>query len=235
MNVTTLFERIAGKQHERRKQRIDNYRELVAAIASGKEPDADEVEATLAHAGKSLEELRQAVGLFQKRTELKAKVAAIPNLDAEQQEVQRQIAKADDALADAEQRHDEATAPLYGRLQQIKATLSHAESAKRELYHTCDDPQCRRLLDENAAEADKLRQRYSDLQSQASDLDYQAKKQLDQADRELGYADADHRRKQAAVFQKQAAALRRTGDAVAQELNAVGKRREQIEQQMRDF
>jgi len=235
MNVMELFEKIAGKQHERRKQRIDGYRELVAAIASGKEPDAEEVEATLAQAGKSLDELRQAVALFQKRTELKAKVAAMPKLEAEQQEVQRQISQADDALADAEQRHDEVTAPLYGRLQQIKATLSDAESAKRELYHTCDEPHFRRLLDENAAEIEKLRQRNSDLQSQASDLDYQAKKQLDQADRELGYADADQRRKQAAVFQKQAAALRRTLDAVVQELNAVGKRREQIEQQMRDF
>jgi hypothetical protein len=61
MSVMELFDRIASKQRERRQQRVEGYHEVVAAIAAGQEPDADTVERALAGAGKSVEELKQAV------------------------------------------------------------------------------------------------------------------------------------------------------------------------------
>lgn len=234
MTVTTLWERIAGKQLQRRQQRIDGYRELVAKIAAGQEPDAEQVETTLANAGKSLDDLRQAVELDQKRTTLKSMVASMPKLEAERQEVQQQISKADDDLAEAEQRHNDVTAPLYAQLQQLKEALSDAETAKRELFRTSDNPQLRRLLDENSAEAEKLHRRQADLRRQAADLDNQAQIALHHAGREFSLGDTDHRREQAATFQNRAAAVRLAIQAIDKNLATLAKRREEIEQQMRD-
>jgi hypothetical protein len=58
MSIANLFERIAGRQKQREKARIDDFRGLVRAIAEGKEPDADRVDAVLHDAAKTLDDLR---------------------------------------------------------------------------------------------------------------------------------------------------------------------------------
>jgi len=51
MNLTTLFEKVAGKQKQREQARVNDFRSLVAAIANGQEPDADRVDAVLYDSG----------------------------------------------------------------------------------------------------------------------------------------------------------------------------------------
>lgn len=233
MSLSTLLEKIAGKQHERRRQRMAGYRDFVAGVATGDEPDADDVERTLAAAGKTLDDLRQDVERYQHRLALKAMVASMPKLEAEQQELRRQVAKADDALADAEQRHNEVTAPLYAQLDQLKAALSDAEAGKRELYHTCDDPDLRQELDALNAEAQRLNEQHRCHSDRAAYMEEKAQSERQRAERELSLEDRDARREVADRYQADAEAARREVKKLEKERSNLDKRRERLEEQMR--
>ncbi|MCS6978305.1 MAG: transposase, partial [Gemmatales bacterium] len=54
--------------------RADDFRNLVRAIAQGKEPDADRVERVLSDTGKSLDDLRAVVKLYKRRFTMKTQV-----------------------------------------------------------------------------------------------------------------------------------------------------------------
>ena len=87
MSLSSLFEKIAGRQRQREQTRANDFRSLVRAIAGSQEPDADHVDAVLNVSGKSLDDLRQAVELLQKRKELKAQLDTVPALDSEEAEI----------------------------------------------------------------------------------------------------------------------------------------------------
>ena len=110
--------------------------------AAGQEPDADTVERALVGAGKSVEDLKQSVETYQRRTVLKAMIAMEPTLDEERRRVQQQIAAADRDLEAAERRHEEATVPLHTRLRRIDAAVSDSCDARRELFACATTPTC---------------------------------------------------------------------------------------------
>lgn len=139
MSIASLIERIAGKQRERQAARAADFRSLVARIADGQEPDADTVDRVLQDAGKSLDELRQAVERLHHRRQLREQLDRLPALASERQEIEKQIAAADAALEAAEKKHSETTGPLVARLQQIRELVAAAEAAKRQLADTCTD------------------------------------------------------------------------------------------------
>jgi hypothetical protein len=82
MSLTSLFEKIAGKQKQREKARVNDFRALVRSIGTGQEPDADQVERVLSDAGRSLDDLRAAVELYQKRFGMRTLVNSLPKLEA---------------------------------------------------------------------------------------------------------------------------------------------------------
>ncbi|MFN9718891.1 MAG: hypothetical protein ACK58L_09375 [Planctomycetota bacterium] len=139
MNVAQLIEKIAGRQKERQQQKVQSYRDLVKQIAGGKEPNPESVKATLEAAGKSLDDLQQAVKLYEQRMTWKAQAAMQSSLEKEQQRLQKEVAAADKALEDTESLHNEVTTPLYGELQQIKDGLSDASRARQLLFDSCDN------------------------------------------------------------------------------------------------
>ncbi len=150
MNLTSLFEKITSKQKQREKARVNDFRTLVRTIATGQEPDADQVEQVLSESGKSLDDLRAAVELYQRRFALRTQVNSLPKLEAERKEVERQLCKADEALEAAEQQHADVTAPLHGRLEMLRQAMQDAERSRQQLVETCPD--------------DELRERLGDLQ-----------------------------------------------------------------------
>jgi predicted nucleic acid-binding Zn-ribbon protein len=150
MSLTSLFEKIAGKQKQREQARVNDFRALVRTIATGKEPDADQVERVLSESGKSLDDLRAAVELYQQRFAMRTLVNSLPKLEAERKEVERQLTQADEALEAAERQHSEATAPLHGRLEMLRQAMQEAERSRQQLVETCPD--------------DELRERLADLQ-----------------------------------------------------------------------
>ena len=139
MNLTTLMDKVIGRQRERQQSRHEAYRTLVAQLADGKEPDADEVDELLGALGKSLDDLKADVERLEKRREWKAQIDALPKLADEQKRLGKQVAAADRELEAAESKHTEITPPLYARLEQIKQAMSGAEDARRRLWDTCTD------------------------------------------------------------------------------------------------
>jgi chromosome segregation ATPase len=235
MTVSTFFEKLLGQQRQKTQVNLAGYRELVSGIATGAEPDHAEVERLLDTTGKSLDDLRRDMERFQHRMELKARVASLPDLDREFAKVQQQIAAAEQLLTDAERRHDETTGPLYSRLREIKDAQSDASRATQELFHTCDDPDLKRQLNQVTSEINRLLKANKDLATHATLLDNKADSQRDQADKELSEADRDHRREQSVLYRKQAESLRRQIKTNEKAQADALKQREQIEDRMRQW
>jgi chromosome segregation ATPase len=160
-----MIERIVGKQREWQAARVADFRAVVAQIADGNEPDADIVTQVLHEAGKSLDDLQQAVELLQRRRELRRKLDSVPRLMAERREIERQIAAANRDLDAAEKRHQELVYPLQGRLEELSSQTYEGEQARGELQRTCADPD---LLARQADVTGKLqgaRQEASDMRA----------------------------------------------------------------------
>jgi hypothetical protein len=235
MSVTTFFEKMIGLQQQRSKQKQNSYRELVAGIAIGEEPSAADVERLLAETKKSLTDLQHDVETYQHRMALKAIVASQPKLEQEFAQVQQQIAAADRVLEEAERKYDEVTLPLFGRLHEIKEARKDASMAQQELFDTCDDPHLERQLDAANAELQRLMDNNTDLATQAVYIDNQADAEKRRAERELTEADRDHRREQATVFQKQANSIRQRIKAGEKAQADAVRRRDEIEESMRQW
>jgi hypothetical protein len=58
MSVSKFFEKMFGLQKQRSQQKQNSYRELVAAVATGKEPNLAEVERLLSEFGMSHDDLK---------------------------------------------------------------------------------------------------------------------------------------------------------------------------------
>jgi predicted nucleic acid-binding Zn-ribbon protein len=140
MNLTKLMDKVVGRQRERQQSRQADYRTLVAQIADGQEPDADNVHDVLGANGKTLDDLKADVECLEKRRGLKAQFDQLLKLIEEQQRIGKQVAAADHVFEEAERKHEEVTAPLCARLDQIKQAISQGEDARRRLWDTCGDP-----------------------------------------------------------------------------------------------
>jgi IgA-specific serine endopeptidase len=138
-----ILEKIVSEQKRIEKARADDFRALAYAIASGEEPDPKRVDRTLNAAGRSLDDLRAAVEVYQQRLALKAKADAAAGLRARCRELEEQIRQADEELAEAERRHTEAITPLRAQLEVLHRQLQEAEQASRELARTCPDQKLR--------------------------------------------------------------------------------------------
>jgi hypothetical protein len=73
---------------------------------------------------------KQDVEVYQTRMALKALVATLPTIDQEIALVQQKIAAADRELEAAEQRYEDTTAPLYGRLREINEVQKEISQAR---------------------------------------------------------------------------------------------------------
>ena len=114
MSAVTFFEKFLGLQQQRTESAVASYRELVAAISTGQEPNPIDVEHLLAEAGKSLDDLRKDVEHDQRRMALTAAGAATPKLKDQRRKLDEQIAAADRTLEAAEKtaRRDDGPALL---------------------------------------------------------------------------------------------------------------------------
>lgn len=234
MNVTSFIEKIVGLQQQRAQSKVAGYRELIATIATGQEPNPAEVERMLADAGKSLDDLQRDVELCQRRLGFKAAVAAMPKLEAERKTLDEQIAAAERVLEAAEKQHRDKTAPLYFRRRQIDEALSAGSTAVGELVRTCDDADLYREMEELNTEDNQLSSQRRKLDNRMSDLREKAADEREQAERQLILSDAKHHRELADRFDKEADVLRRELEKLDQARTDFAQRREQIEARMRE-
>jgi hypothetical protein len=233
MSVTAFFEKFMGLQQQKVQATVASYRELVAGIATGEEPNAGEVERLLADADKSVDDLLQDVERFQHRMALKAMVASISKLEAERCEIEHQIAVADQALESAEQQHDATTTPLYASRRQIDLALSDASRASAELVQTCDNADMRREALELDAETRRLDEQCRQQRERATYMEEKCRSERDRADREAILGDAEARREVAERYRKEGEVARRELKRLEKAQAEVEKRRAQLEQRMR--
>jgi predicted nucleic acid-binding Zn-ribbon protein len=137
MSLSSLFDKIAGRQRQREQTRVNDFRSLVRAIAAGQEPDAEHVDGVLTVSGKTLDDLKQAVELYQKRKDMKAQLDTVPALDAEEAEINKRIGKAREVFDAARTKFEEEVNPLRWRREQIAAERIEAMRLPQQLVATC--------------------------------------------------------------------------------------------------
>ena len=147
----------------RRENREADFWTTARKLAVGEKVTTASVEKVLTDNGKTLVELQAAVDVFAQHAhwhELRRKAAA---LEKKQTSIQDRIASEDRKLAAAEAAHNDATAPLYAQMHEIRAAVSDASDARRKLIETCPDEALRAQL---AAVGDRL----AALRAQAVEL-----------------------------------------------------------------
>jgi chromosome segregation ATPase len=225
-----LFEKLTAKRQQRERASIDNFHALVRAVASGQEPDADQAERILSDSGRSLDDLRTAVELYQRRVAMRAQLDSLPKLEAERKEIERQLAEADAALSAAEQRHMEVTVPLRSRLEQLQLATIEAERCRQQLVETCPDEELRqrladlqRQLEEAGNRTIKLQQEINRhktwVQVYQAEAAYTRPSQQQPAQRQAGQHEAEVR-----VKEKELAEARKRAAALAKEIEAIRAR-----------
>lgn len=233
MSIVSFFEKVVGLQEQRAKQKIAGYRDLVAGVAKGRQPDPTEVADILANAGKSVTDLKADVERYQHRQKLKALIASMPKLEAERRDIDDQIARAELDLEAAEKQHEEATAPLCNRRREISQVLSDASSAQAEFVRTCDDVGLRREVAEIEGELRRLNEQQREATDRAVYMEEKTRTEAERAERELTLEATEGRREVAGRYRKDAEAARREVKRLEKVATQAVNRREQIEQRMR--
>jgi len=233
MSITAFVEKFMGLQQQKVQGTVASYRELVAGIATGEEPNPAEVERLLASAGKSVDDLRNDVERYQHRMALKAMVNSLPKLEAERREIDSQIAAADRVPEVAERQHNDTTAPLYASRRELDLAIADASRASAVLMQTCDDADLRREMDELNAEARRLDEQCRKQADRATYMEENARSEHQRGERELTGGDTEARREVAQRYRKEADSARRAAKRLEKARADLDKRREQIEQRMR--
>lgn len=175
MNLTKIFDRIAGKQHERQQSRDADYRKMVTQIADGEDPNPDFVDHVLTDNQKSIDDLRQAVELLLHRRELRATWEKAATMARDRDGIEQQIAEADQLLEQTEIQHEETTAPLYARIDAIKQASTDSDRARQELWETCAYPELRDALAHVSERLQVLHMQLAGTDKEKTDLRHWAK------------------------------------------------------------
>ena len=184
----------------------------------------------LREAGKTLDDLREAVERLQARRRLREQMDELPKLAAERQEIEKQLAAADNILADAEQQHSEVTAPLRARLVQIREASWAAESAKTQLVQTCDEPALVAQMRDVEAKLTQARKDVSDLRNTINDYRDRARNESALAERAQRIV---HGEEQVKEHQERAKRYERSADGCQAQLLRAEKAVAGLERQER--
>lgn len=171
-----MLKELLSELETRRKDRESDFWATARKLASSEKVTAAAVEKLLAESGKSPTDLEAAVELAKQRAQWHEQRRKAATLEKEQAALKDRIAVEDRKLSDAEKAHADGTRPLYARLHEIKAAVSDASDARRNLIKTCPDTALK-------AELAAVTQRLIELRAQAAALRERGEL-VKQADRE---------------------------------------------------
>jgi hypothetical protein len=170
---TEIAARLADKLKRRETAKVDSFRELVAQVAAGQEPDIRAVENALAGAGKTIADLQAAVALRVRRIAARQRLDGLPDAEARKAEAERLLTEAREVLTAAEAAFEAAAGPLeFDRSKAMEAILD-AAAARRELEATCDDPATLASLADFASRRTALEAKERDLRGRVDRLERQ--------------------------------------------------------------
>lgn len=131
-----LFSHLTARRAERDQDAAGRYRELVAAIAAGDEPDVAKVEAVLRDAGRPPADLQADVALLQRRAAWRKTLDAEPALKDERGKLLQAKESAKAAFAATRAAHDGKIEDLNRQLARVEADLRDCDDARRQLGTT---------------------------------------------------------------------------------------------------
>ena len=135
--MTDVLEKVTAEHAAMKRKRQERFGQLVQRLASGVESDPAHAAATLDEAGKTPEELKEAVALCRRRQELRSLLDGQGDLVREAADLRRKIQAADQLLGKAEDAHAATSGPLFGQLEAIGTAQVRVAEAERELRRTC--------------------------------------------------------------------------------------------------
>jgi hypothetical protein len=171
-----MLKELLSELESRRKDRETDFWATARKLAAGEKVTAAAVEKLLAESGKTPTELQAAVELMAQRARWNEQRRKAASLEKEQAALRDRVGAEDKKLSAAETAHADATAPLYARLDQIKAAIGDAGDARRNLIRTCPHA-------EHKAALATVTQRLIELRAPAAALRERGEL-LKQADRE---------------------------------------------------
>lgn len=171
-----MLKELFSELESRRKDRETDFWATARKLASGEKVTAAAVEKLLAESGKTPSELQAAVDLMAQRARWHEQRRKAAGFERELAGLKDRIAVEDKKLGEAESAHADATRPLYARLHEVKAAISDASDARRNLIKTCPDTAIK-------AELAAVMQRLIELRAQAAALRERGEL-VKQADRE---------------------------------------------------
>lgn len=163
--LTSLLEKIVGRQQERERARVTSYRQMVAQIAAGKDMNDEDVDRLLITTGKSTDDLKASVELHHRRVALRAQMDRLPEIEKERAKVSKQFAEAQAVLDAAHGKYEETAGPLRGRSEFLKQEESAARDARQKLVDCCPYEELLAELQEVYARQKEVHDRRNKLQS----------------------------------------------------------------------
>ncbi|MFN3297556.1 hypothetical protein [Caldimonas sp.] len=202
LNLSKLMDKIVGRQQKRQQERVASFCDLVKHIAAGQEPDADLVDEVLHNSGKSLNDLKAAVELRQKRLALRAQLDRVPDLTKEREANQKHISEAYAELQKAEERCEAVARPLIYRNEQLTDEIREADRAKNQLANTCPYEELLTTIAEVVAEIKAVNHKINDLTGRIQNCHREAGNLRQQASVSHRPDDADRLRAKADAFER---------------------------------
>ena len=221
--MSSVLDKIIQKRAEREKAQESDWRALAEQIANGSEPPLKRVEEILEDTGRTIDDLRREVRRRQRRKELAATLATVPQLNAEAAEIQRRIAEEDARLQAAEQAHAEAVIPLHAQYRRTAEASAAASAVVEELRKLADPEQIERLSGVRFDLA-RAREEHSKLVTKLNEQKLNLANEKDFA--------GQHKYTQQSISENTAIYQRRV-DRLTGEVAAAAKKVEELEEQER--
>lgn len=232
MNAMSFFEKISGLQRKREQKQDQQYSDVVRSLVMGKEPDPEEVDRILSEAGITVSQFQADVEKGRERMTMHALANSLPNLQANRDEIAKQIKAVDTEFAKAEKAHDDARLPLEDRLRECDEAIKQATRAREDLVVTCEDPVLLGEMEHVESELERLREVNRDLLSKAAYFENLADTERNMADKETG-EEKSERLANAKEFSEEAKAVRKRMKANDKLSEGLQLKRSEIEERMR--
>ena len=238
--MLNVLQNLTRRLTERQQARAADLWALAKRIAQGDEPPVDEVEAALAKAGKTVDDLRQLVQTACDRVKWQQTLEQLPQLEREAESLRSQLEAAERELEQAQQKYEKKSAPITARLEQLQTLLAEKGAIRNNLLRTCPDPVLRTRYDELTKQLQQARAEHSQLNARINDLERRAREaRLKAAEIRRSWhpgtevtPNPDELEQRAAQWEKEAAELKTQLEQLEQRIDQLEKDRSEVEEQM---
>jgi hypothetical protein len=156
MSVAELIGKITTRKRQQELERVGDYRQLVKAVARGREADPDQAAAAMEAAGKSAADLEHDVAHEQRRQGMRAQLDRLPGLEKELADTEAEFEALRQEYDRIYWKHRNEGDRLRERLNHLRSQVDTARNQRDDLFRTADDPAVLEASQALQAEADRL-------------------------------------------------------------------------------